>query len=400
MQWHLITPEFPPQLGGVSDYTAQLADGLASAGEEVHVWCPGSEGTSVAASGVTIHRTFGAFAPADLKRAGSELDRFPQPRHLLVQWVPHGFGYRGMNVAFSRWLWQRARVNRDVVELMAHEAYLRFARNWRQCGAAFVQRLMTVFALRAASRVWMSIPEWESRFQPYVLGRRIPFYWLPIPSSIPVENDANSIAAVKQRYSPRGEFLIGHFGTYGWPITSLLEPILTALADPRPTVLLMGGESDTYRAKLIRNHPQMASYVHATGALVARDISFHLAACDVMIQPYPDGASSRRGSLMAPMAHGKAVVTTSGTLTAQFWKESDALAMAPAGEPEKFVKLVRRLEENPEERRRLGQMAAAMYKQRFDISQIIERLRESKIQSANSLNEREIVAGYELNRPS
>ena len=42
MSWHLITCEYPPDVGGISDHTAQLASGLAAAGDEVHVYCPGA----------------------------------------------------------------------------------------------------------------------------------------------------------------------------------------------------------------------------------------------------------------------------------------------------------------------------------------------------------------------
>ena len=39
--WHIVTGEYPPARGGVSDYTFAIANGLASAGDEVNVWCPG-----------------------------------------------------------------------------------------------------------------------------------------------------------------------------------------------------------------------------------------------------------------------------------------------------------------------------------------------------------------------
>ena len=39
--WHIIAPEYPPNTGGVGDYSKQLAINLRSAGDEVHVWCPG-----------------------------------------------------------------------------------------------------------------------------------------------------------------------------------------------------------------------------------------------------------------------------------------------------------------------------------------------------------------------
>jgi hypothetical protein len=38
--WHLVTCEYPPQVGGVSDYSLAVATGLAAAGQTVHVWCP------------------------------------------------------------------------------------------------------------------------------------------------------------------------------------------------------------------------------------------------------------------------------------------------------------------------------------------------------------------------
>ena len=40
MQWHILTGEYPPQPGGVSDYSRMVAHGLAAAGDEVVVWAP------------------------------------------------------------------------------------------------------------------------------------------------------------------------------------------------------------------------------------------------------------------------------------------------------------------------------------------------------------------------
>ncbi len=55
--------------------------------------------------------------------------------------------------------------------------------------------------------------------------------------------------------------------------------------------------------------------VVSAGLLADRDASLHLQACDVMIQPYVDGASARRTTLMAALAHGRAIVTTIGSLS-------------------------------------------------------------------------------------
>ena len=379
--WHLITSEYPPQFGGVSDYTRQLAAGLSGQGDEVHVWCPAGGDDPSAAEGVAVHRDFGRFAPADLRRVGRSLDRFPAPRHVLVQWVPHGYGYRSMNVAFCWWLLQRATRHRDRVELMVHEPFLSF--DWaspRQNAVALVHRSMTMLLLRAASRVWISIPGWERILRGYALGRKLAFQWLPIFSNIPAASDPARTQAVRRRYADNGRILIGHFGTFGSLIANLLGPILSALAgDPvNQTILLMGERSEQYRRELIQSEPRLESVIQATGQLSAEELSHHLSACDLLIQPYPDGVSTRRGSFMAGLANGKPIVTTTGWLTEPLWFQSDAVAVAPAGDTPAFLEQVRRLREDAGERLRVASAAGKLYQERFDISHTISSLRQAQ----------------------
>src|SRR5262245_64719668 len=114
--WHIITSEYPPQPGGVSDYTYHLAAGLAAAGDEVQIWCPPASSPEPETPGVAVHRELGHAGIHDLLRVGRELNRRPGPRRLLVQWVPHGYGRRSMNLPFCLWLWGRSVRSRDSVE--------------------------------------------------------------------------------------------------------------------------------------------------------------------------------------------------------------------------------------------------------------------------------------------
>ena len=374
--WHIIG-EFPPQPGGVSAYTHLVAEGLAQCGDEVHVWCMPCAGQTPAVAGVEVHREMGKVSQRDLRRVGEQLDRYPAPRRILVQWVPHGFGYRSMNVGFCLWLWQRA-ARGDSVEIMAHEAYLPFGRNGKQTAAALVHRLMTIVILRAASRVWLSIPEWEPRLKRYALGRKnLQFRWLPVPSNIPVVKDSDAEARVRAKFAADGSILIGHFGTHGWPVTSLLEPILDALANApgRLCILLLGTGSEEFREKFLRSRPHLEPLIQATGPLDSAELSSHIAACDLFIQPYPDGVSSRRGSAMVALAHGKAVITTYGRLTAPMWREPGVVALAPAMDAPAFVKLVQQVTEDPVLRSRMGQASKKFYEKWFDVSLLIGALR-------------------------
>ena len=263
---------------------------------------------------------------------------------------------------------------------MVHEAYLAFrAGSWRQNAAALVHRLMTILLLRAAERVWVSIPEWERCWRPYTLGRRVPFGWVPIPSNIPIADSPNRTEAVRRRYAANGALLIGHFGTYGWPVASVLEPVLFAMGgDPaNQVVLLMGIGSEEFREQLIRKMPPLARLVQATGALAAEDLSYHVAACDLLIQPYPDGVSSRRTSVMVGLCHGKPIVTTAGHLTEPFWSKTSALALVPVGNVKAFVDLLQQLQLDAAERARMGRAAQRLYQERFDIAYTITALRRA-----------------------
>src|SRR5207245_1746734 len=281
-EWHIITCEYPPQLGGVSDYTYLLTLALAAAGDNVKVWCPAGTGDPPPAPGIVVYRELGGFTPGDFCRAGKKLDEFPAPRRLLVQWVPHGYGYRSMNVYFCTWLWSRAVFHHDRVEIMVHEPFLPFGPgSWKQAAAATVHRVMTTVLLNAVCRIWIAIPAWEVCLRPYALGRHIPFAWLPVPSNVPEVADSNAVALARAAHAPPQGFLIGHFGAYDRPTEQFIITLVYSILSRNSTdaVLFLGRRSVTQRDELLRRHPDLAGQVHATGALVPADISRHLRAC-------------------------------------------------------------------------------------------------------------------------
>lgn len=381
-EWHLITSEYPPLPGGVSDYTRLIAMELAAAGDAVHVWCPPADGADGETPGVLVHREMGRMSPADLRRVGHLLDQFKAPRRVLVQWVPHGYGYNSMNLPFCIWLWQRASLKRDHVELMVHEPFLTFDEGtWKQSGVAAVHRLMTTVLLNAARRIWLSIPAWEDFLRPYALGRRVPFTWLPVASNIPVLDDPIGARAVRDRYARDGELVIGHFGTYGQHVTNLLMTALPALMNGsvNRVLLLLGRGGEALRDELVRGHPELAERVHASGALCATDLSRHVSTCDVMIQPYPDGISSRRTSAMVGLSHGLPLVTTSGYLTESFWARSGAVALAPVADAAALATLTERLLADANARSRMSVAARVLYEERFDVQKTIATLRGATI---------------------
>lgn len=391
--WHIITGEYPPQPGGVSDYTRLVARGLADAGDRVVVWAPPVNGAASRAGSVTltgslrpvdedprdpgidVRRLPDRFGPRSLRLLSGELDRSSSPQRLLVQYVPHAFGWKAANVPFCFWLRSR---RRDSVWVMFHEVSYPFSsRAGLTLNAlAAVNRLMASLVGRAAERAFVSIPAWRAGVGA-VTQEGTPVTWLPVPSGIPVVPDHAVVATIRARYG-QGQPLVGHFGTYGVLIKPLLEKCLSklvALSDCR--VLLLGQGSDTVRQEMIARNPQLADRVHGTGALPPDDLSLHISACDVMLQPYPDGISSRRTSAMVALSHGVAMATTIGVLTEPVWQKWEAALMVPPDDPAGLASAAASLLADPGQRAEIARRAAAMYDEQFDLRHTIAALRSS-----------------------
>ena len=388
--WHLVTGEFPPAPGGVSDYTFALASGLAAAGDAVHVWCPAAAGAAADPAGVTVHRSSGHWTAADMRVFDRELDALPGRRQLLVQWVPHAFGMRSMNMRFCGWVVSRARAG-DRVDVMVHEPFLAFREgSWRQDAAAAVHRLMVWRLLRAARRTWVSIPAWATALKTWAPRNR-PFCWLPVPSNVPVHPDPAAAASLRRRLPETVRGVVGHFGTFDCLQSARLRELIPALVTGREDlgVLLLGRHSDDFARQLGARHPALLPRVLAAGDLPASALSAHLQACDVLLQPYPDGASTRRGTLMAALSHGIPTVTTRGRLSEPFWEGSPAVALADADDHGALVVATGGLLEDLPRRQAMSTAALALYESRFALRHVIDSLRSDRCEDAAPLARRE-----------
>lgn len=369
--WHLLAPEFPPGCGGVGDYTAIVAAGLANAGDGVHVWYPtaaGPQAEAVIIPGVITHRLPDRFGPrsrAMLERALSET-----PGILLAQYVPAAFGARGMNVAFCRWLSRCGRHGTDV-RVMFHEPFFYFglARPWRNA-LAVVQRAMAAILLRAGGRVYYSTETWRRLLAPY--GPHAAAEVLPIPATIPADLPAGTVA--RPRKSGSGGLLIGHFGTYGDHIARELDLLLPALLRRLSCarILLVGQGSEAFAQRLPSN---LRERVEGTGRLSGAQAAAALRACDLLVQPYPDGVTTRRTSMMAALTTSVPVLTTAGRLTESIWTETSGVALTPSGDVAALVGKAAALAADPAARAALGARGRDLYDERFALAHTIVRLR-------------------------
>ena len=380
-RWVILTGEYPPQPGGVSDYTRLVVEGLAAARDEVAVYAPPQGiGPDSATFGVRVRRLPNRFGLRGLRWLDRELAR-DRPDRILIQYVPHAYGLKAMNLPFAAWVAARARLVAPVW-VMFHEVAFPFVRRPLQHNVlAIVNRAMVWAVGVAADRVLVSIPSW-GRLLSQICPRARPAEWLPVPCSVATAADPRVVAAVRSRHAPDVTApLVGHFGTFGRLITDLLEPAIVGLLRtvPLARVLLIGRGSERYHSQIGASHPDLAGRVTGTGELPSVVVAAHLRACDLLLQPYPDGVSSRRTSVMAGLASRIPVVTNLGALSEPLWATSTGVAVVPGPDPAALTAAaVAILALSPENRLALGARGAALYFSEFTLERTIARLRDSE----------------------
>ena len=378
-RWAILTGEYPPQSGGVSDYTRLVAEGLAAFGDEVVVYAPPQDiGADADAPGVRVCRLQHRFGPRALGWLDRELAR-DRPDRILIQYVPHAFGLKAMNLPFAAWVATRAQ-RLAPVSVMFHEVAFPFVRQpLRHNVLAIVNRVMARVIAGAADRVLVSIPGWNDLLVE-ICPRARPAEWLPVPCSVATAADPGAVAIARCRYAPDPSTpLVGHFGRFGSLITDLLEPAIVALLrnDHRARVLLIGRGSEEYQDHIVAAHPDLAGRVIGTGELSSVGVAAHLRACDLLLQPYPDGVSSRRTSVMAGLANQVPVVTNLGALSEPFWATSTAVAVVPGPDPAALATAVAEvLALSSESRLSFGARGAELYRSEFSLERTIARLRK------------------------
>lgn len=369
--WAILTGEYPPQAGGVADYTRVVARRLADAGDRVTVFAPTCAG-EVSDTGVSVVRLPDHFGRRGRAVVLDHLRRTKTDR-ILVQYVPHGFGRKAMNVPFAGWV--RFTLRRVApVWVMFHEVAFPFVRRpLKHNLIAVANRLMARLVADAADRVFVSTPAWGTLLRT-LAPRGRPAEWLPVPSNLPTSADPAPV----RRTLPAGT-VIGHFGTYGGAVAELLEAVLPALlknASDR-VALLVGRNADRFRDRLLARSPELAGRVVATGELGPDAAAAHLAACDLIVQPYPDGVSCRRTSVMASLALGLPVVTNRGPLSESVWDaEESGVTLVASVTPDAIVAAAERvLASPPAARASLGRSARRWYDEQFAVERTVAKLR-------------------------
>ena len=380
--WHIVTPELPPGCGGVGDYAYQIAEALGRRGDGVSLYVPPAPTMARGPAGIEIVTLTDRFGVRSRRQLSSRLNGHRGGR-LLVQYVPAVFGRRGTNIPFCRWLLARRRAGTDV-RVMFHEPYLYL--RWRpdHIVTAFTQRAMAAILLDAATHLYLSTDTWRrylARLRPDAIQNAVT---LPIPSAIPRVDAEQAVRATRMTSLGGASYLLGHFGSYGSHVAPLLRRVLIDVlsSDRRVAGMCTGAGSDRFVENVLSSHPDLRGRLVASGRASAHDISLQLQACDVLVQPYPDGVTTRRTSVMAGLANGCAVVTTDGKLTEAVWRAANCVAMAAPSDRTGLAQRTRELLADAAARQALQARASDAYETHFALPHTIDALRADCSQRA------------------
>ncbi len=370
--WDFITCEYPPEIGGLSDYTRQLAEYLAKGEYRVDVWAPGLQASEQVSNSLAVHRCFNRFGLKDLFRMDNLWKLQGTKRNIFLQWVPSGYGFDSLNVFFCLWLLLQV-VRGHHLCVMFHEfGYNLSERKFHLKIAGLIHRAMATLLLSASCAAFASCMAVANRLKSYnFCGRRIEV--LPVPSNI---GRCLHSEDLRSRYAESDELLVGHFGQFSPRIESLLIPSLGLLLsiNPKVKILFIGDGSDRYHAALALNSPDLSSRSFGTGSSSVERIASFISTCDCMFQPYQDGVSARRGSAMAALRNGRLLVCTESKETEDAWRRTPAVHLINSYNPEQIAVELASVVCSPERLAHGCAEAHEFYEANFSINKTIAAL--------------------------
>lgn len=201
---------------------------------------------------------------------------------------------------------------------------------------------------------------------------------IPIGSNIP-RGESDAQAWRRQAGATTDDFLIVYFGLINRSkgLETLLEA-MAALDDLLVRLALVGGgagSSDPTNMAYMHEIDELierlglAGRIHRTEFVDDAAVSGYLAAADVVALPFVDGASYRRGTLMAAIEHGCAIVTTTPQVNIPAFVDGENLRLVPPNDANALAAVLRELHAAPEQRARL-QRGAAVLAQQFGWQEI------------------------------
>jgi glycosyltransferase involved in cell wall biosynthesis len=281
---------------------------------------------------------------------------------LVLPYNPFMWGRWGFAPKLVRDLARVRRLrSRPILVLVVHEPYVPI-HSIRSLGMGLWQRVQLGTLVLLADRRFASIEPWAKR-----ISKLRPTDHLPSGSNLP---DARVSRAATRAELDIGAALVVATLSTGHPshLVSYVEASLAALSARgyELTYLRLGaGAAGVVAPPSVR--------IISPGRLPDERLAALVAASDLFLAPFVDGASTRRTSFMAGLCEQVAVVSTRGALTDPMLL-GRGLELVEVGNPASFAKRVTALAADVQRRTRAADAGRELFESEFTPDVIARRL--------------------------
>jgi len=354
MRLAIVSPHYPPDRCGVGDYTARLARALTEAGHEVLVATARVAPLADAAPRVRISTRPYPWRPARLGSITDEIRDF-RPDAISVQYTPYLYAphFYGIQPLLPAWIaWLRERTGAPVA-LTAHERHYPVGLTVDQLLVGGPQWAIFRALVLASDHVFFTNECFRDDYQKLHPKRRERFSWLPVGANI--EPDVAPDLATPRESATLLQFGSAHPTRLSEYCFRALQTVQAEIPDTR---LLLVGVNDGPPG------------TEALGYLTPAEVSGHLSRATLLLAPFLDGVSTRRGSVMAALAHGCPVLTTRGPFTDPTARWELFCALVDVKDAAGFARTALELIRTPSRRHALAAEGLGAYQARFEWARI------------------------------
>ncbi len=363
----IVTGEYPPHQGGVGDFTREIAHALADLGHEVHVIthinarsegfreAPRSEAERAKPFGsLTVHPIISSWNFQSL---------------ISIRQLAHNLKLDLLNIQYQAAAYGMTPpihflpLVAGVPSVMTFHD-LRVPYLFPKAGALRWQAILLlaktskgVIVTNPEDRLTLEKNLWNADDADSTLRNADKLIEIPIGSNIKVNpklQTPNSKNEARRKYGiGEDDVVIGYFGflnsskggeTLFRALAQLPIPLhfATGTVVTNYKLLLIGGRTGTsdltnqaYADQLdaLANELGILDRIIRTGYLSPEDTTQAFFACDMMAMPYEDGASFRRGTFMACLAHGMPTITTQPSVPLPQLKHGGNVYLISPGSP-------------------------------------------------------------------
>ncbi|MBE2221064.1 MAG: glycosyltransferase family 4 protein [Anaerolineae bacterium] len=372
MKIGLVTGEYPPMEGGVGAFTQELAQAMAELGHEIHIITSKAarpETASLKASEIKepIDLPFAQLHPRVKKWKWAALSEVVDVaiRHELdiINIQYQAAAYHMGSAAINFLPWRLKHVVKTAVTF--HD--LRVPYLFPKAGG--LRKTAVTFMAKQAHGNIATNPE---DFAQLIQFPQTPARQIPIGSNITTYTPHHiEIAEARELLGVgEGDCLLGYFGFLNESKgADTLIASLVQLPETTHLVFIGGqtGASDpaNNQSFLAQLHQQikdlgLTERVHWTGFVDDQRVSTFLNAADLMVMPYRDGVSLRRGTLMAALAHGRPLISTHPQTATPELVHGKNCWLVPVDDVDALTQAIQTLWADGELRAKLGNGATAV----------------------------------------